>query len=1122
MISLPALETQKTITQYKLDIWQEKQGFAHNSVVSICQTRDGYIWLGTLRGLVRFDGIRFTTFKKDNTVELKDNVIKALFEDHKGTLWIGTSEGGLSCLKKGVFKNYSLSECKGLKEITTIFEDREGTLWIGTLNSGLSILKNGRFKTHTTKDGLPADRIRAFCENKDGALLIATSVGLIIHSYPDKYRFYKGDGGPFEKYIIALCNTGNDGLWIGCNDGLYLVKEKEIEYYGTADGLPNPVIKCLYKDKDGNIWGGTDGGGLIRLKNGRLEIFSSKDGLGSDSIYSILEDREGCIWLGTLRGGLHRLRDTVITPFTTKEGLSHNMVTSLSEEKDGGLWVGMKGGGVNRLEGPIVTLKLSTKQGLLNNNVNSVVDDGNGSLWIATDAGLNQFRDDKMTGFTTRSGLSHNNTQDVWSVKGGALWIYTLKNLDRFNNGVISVSTEAKVLHKKRIQYIHEKGGETWFATDDGLYKLNNGTLTAFTISEGLVQNEVECIHEDKDGILYIGTRGGLSRMAEGEFCNVTTHTGLADSYVRGIAEDDFGYLWLAGRTGISRIDKKELDAFALGKINRLNPDLFNESDGMKNPWCEECIKTRDGRLWFTTDKGIVMIEPTNIKTNTLPPPVKIEELIVDGDKVNINGPSHSQKKNSLVIPPGNKRMEFYYAALSFIKPRKIKFKLKLDGFDNNWIDAGSDRKTTYTGLSPGNYTFRVTACNCDGVWNKEGTSLSFYIKPYFYQTPWFYVTVSLFLLLSVFTFYRFRIRQLKAREKELSTQVTMRTKDLKERNTQLEKAREKIQHTNELIEGKNKQLETQSQQLKELNEAKSRFFANISHEFRTPLTLIMGPLEQILAANPDTALKNQAHLMLRNSHRLLNQVNQLLDLAKFDSGKMKLQAVEQDIVTFMKSIVLCFESLAQQENVTLEFQAKEETLPLYFDPDKLEKVLLNLLSNAFKYTTSGGSIRVLMRKIAPNQQYPEGFVVLTVQDTGTGIPPDQLPHIFERFFRVEKGTEQKRKGSGIGLALTKDLVELHHGTIAVIADEEKGIGTEFTISLPLGKSHLDPLEIAEPFPQSSESPTLPEIHQERKRIISNSSNELLRSNNGVPRGTHVPCIPWPAGRPPGGPPEAR
>jgi len=1090
--ALMALDPDKAITQYSMRVWDLDAGLPGNSVYAIQQTHDGYLWIGTPDGLARFDGIHFEVYNKRKIPQLKDNVIRALYEDRNGTLWVGTSSGGLTCYKDGKFKTYTITKYRALSRIMAINEDRWGNLWIGSFTRGLTCLSSGKFTTYTTKQGLPHNEVKFIYKDGNGDLWVTVASGIVKLLKPGIFQIYASQDVLPHLKTVCLYEVDTENLWIGTGEsGLFRLKNGMLTAYGTEAGVPHPTITYIFEDGMNILWIGTDGGGLTRMAQMRNEVLSTLpggDGLASGSVYSIYEDREGSLWVGTLDGGVHQLRDNKFTTYTTREGLSHNYVNCIYESRSRNLWIGTREGlNVLRLENGTLTTGLTNMKELLNHSVLCLFEDREGYLWIGTwGGGVYRFKDDKLTCFLTKKhGCSDNRIRCIFGDKQGNIWIGTENGLNRLtfnhhnNNGTFTITlfTTKDGLLSNFSKFIFEDSrGNLWIGTDVGLNCLRDGVFTAYNPTVRIENNYFRCAYEDNEGVLWFGTDSGLIRLKEKGINRTTLNTlytiecGLVDNYVYAILEDERGYLWLGGRNGISRIKKKELEDFSTGKIDQIQPFFYNEKDGMKSRWCSDAgCKTRDGRFWFPTSKGVTMIDPNHIKKNILPPSLIIEKLIVDGESININ--AKTKEKKPVELDPGKKRVEIYYTAVSFINPQEIKFKSMLKGYDREWVNMGNARSTTYTGLSPGHYTFKMMACNADGVWNEKEASFSFYLKPYFTQTPWFYLSVALLVLLVAFSLYRFRVRQLKNREKELSTLVESRTRDLKERNIELENAQQKIRHSKDLIEAKNLQLESQTVQLKEqaeklkeMDKVKSRFFANISHEFRTPLTLIMGPLEQMLSTNRDEQHQKRLNLMLRNSQRLLGLINQLLELSKFESGQMKLQACHENIIPFLKGIVASFDPVASKNELDLAFHTdnEAENMTLYFDPGKLEEAIFNLLSNAVKFTPPGGRITLTVtRGHVEEENFPSGSVDISVCDTGPGIPRDQLAHIFNRFYQSDSTYEHHLKGSGIGLSITKEIVELHHGRIDVHSSE--GEGTEFIIQLPMGKTHLKSDEIVEP-----------------------------------------------------------
>jgi two-component system, sensor histidine kinase ChiS len=1104
--SLSALEPDKSLTQYRLNLWNMRTGLPGNTVFSLTQTNDGYLWLGTQDGLVRFDGIRFQLFEKNKVPQLQSNVIRVLFADSNNNLWIGTSPTGLTMMKDGRFKDYPSTICKGLESICAINEDRNGNLWFGSLTQGLTCLKDGIFTTYTTTNGLPHNQVRFISKDSADGLWVTTAEGIIRVIRPGKFEIHAANNVLPHLKTAAVFKKQPGDLLIGTgSNGLFQLHNGKFTHFNIASGLPHLTVTCIFEDSNGNPWIGTDGGGLVLMKNGDFQSLPLENPRTCGYINSIFEDREGSLWVGTLDSGVCQLCDSKFTTFANSEGIEYNFINGIFHSHDNHLWIASHNK-VYKLKGKKAALELTVGKEPKNNIILSMIEDSKGFLWIGTLSGVLRYKDGKTTTYRTNQGLSDNRIRCMMADGKGNVWIGTENGLNRFNikDQSVTVFTTSMGLHSNLIEHVFKDHNETvWVFTGSGTNLVKQGKVSNIPPLEGLsnrlgknLENFiVRSSYEDKNGTIWLGSTNGLLRLEGRSIFHYDNRCGLIDNHVYSILEDDAGHLWLAGRNGISRISKGELIAVARKDISHLHPDTYNELDGMKSRRCTgRGCRGPDGKLWFPTSVGVTMIDPYQIKNNRPPPSLIIETLVVDGESVNMlpymqnniqveeNSSQETRGSNKrLEIMPGKIRLDFHYTAASFINPEKIKFKIKLEGYDKDWVDMGTRRNTTYTGLPPGKYTFKATGCNADGKWSQEFTSLTFYLKPYFFQTTWFYIVTALMLLSAGLFFPILRIRQLKTRSQKLNRLVELRTRDLNERTTEAENAHRELLRSQKIIESKNAQLEAHSKKLQDIDEMKSHFFANISHEFRTPLTLITGPLEQIIAETNDNSLKAKMSMMLRNSRRLLTLVNQLLELAKFDSGIMKLKASRQNIVSLVQKITMCFESLAHHNKIELIYERAESNIPVYFDADKLEKIITNLLSNAFNYTPKGGAITVTVKKESGVEGFPEDCAKISVRDTGAGIPPDQLPHIFERFYRGKNNHGYHRKGTGIGLALTKELIELHKGDIRVYSrnEQDNNRGTEFIIWLPTGKRHLNPSEIVEPLssPQALCTKDLLESH---------------------------------------------
>jgi len=793
-----ALAPEKAISQYILDTWDMRIGLPQDMVDCIFQTGDGYIWVGTEGGLARFSGKEFTVFSTDNTGAIKSNWIRVLAEDSRGNFWIGTYGGGLVYQKNGQFFNLTAADGLSGKSISSIFEDKAGKLWIGTFDGGIDRLTfrdgKARFTHFSVKNGLSSQKIWCITGDKQGRLLVGTDEGLDI-MVGGRFIPFTDRENLSRVSVRALLEDSRGNLWIGTVNGLIRFKDNRFEAYTMARGLPGNSINHLCEDRHGNLWIGTPSG-LCRFFKGKFSAFTTENGLANDEVRYIYEDREGSLWLATF-SGLSRLRDGPVTTFSRAEGLSHPMAWCVYEDHAGNLWVGTNKG-LNRLRQGRITA-FYTGDGLSGNSISSIHGDRAGTIWIGTDGGgLNRFKQGKFTHYTSTDGLASDFISAVQVDREGRVWIGTLgAGLSKLENGKLTTITTKEGLLSNTVRYIHQDAaGHIWMATNDGLNCLKDGRLTGLTTGDGLSRNMIYCIYEDRSGVLWLGTNsGGLNRLKNGRITVYSTQDGLFDNTIFKILEDQLGNLWMSCNKGIFYVGKQELDDFAEQKIGQIHCGYYGMSDGMKSKSCLGSVqsagwKDRDENLWFATMNGVVRVDPRSIfKKNTLIPPVIIESVLINGRRIDSVSPYSTTRFR---LAPGKKRLEFRFTALSFIDPGKVRFKYQLVGFDADWIDAGIERTAHYTLIPPGDYTFRVIACNNDQLWNLEGDAIGFSLRPYLYQTWWFYWAGGLLLAAIIaytgFIVHRLRVTNLKRRKQELESLVEERTGQLEKSGNELEK----------------------------------------------------------------------------------------------------------------------------------------------------------------------------------------------------------------------------------------------------------------------------------------------------------------------------------------------
>jgi signal transduction histidine kinase/ligand-binding sensor domain-containing protein/CheY-like chemotaxis protein/AraC-like DNA-binding protein len=1096
-------------------------GLSHNQVNAILKDQSGFLWFGTQSGLNRYDGYSCKIYRgnRNDSSSLLDNNILSLYEMPEKKMWVATMGGPCiynSNTEKFDSDYYKYLRSLGLPEgtIASIIKGNDGRYWFLYDNLGLYLYSLTDKKAEPfiqDRTIQPPGKIASVKETKGDKLWLIYQNGFlqeydirinkIIFSSTALEKLTKED----TQYNLFIDSGGDVWVW-NFKIGVIFFQPKDslirkFNENSIPSRLNSHLVSQVCQDDNGLIWVATDHGGVNLIdKNNAFRVSyivnDPKDpkSLSQNSITSLYKDDKGIIWLGTYKQGVDFFNGNLVQfPYyhyqeSNKSSLQYDDVNRFIEDKSGNIWIGTNGGGLIYFDRKNNTFKQylhdpGNKNSLSNNVVVSLWIDHENILWIGTFlGGLNRFDGKKFTRYSHNDkdpySLANDNVWEIFEDKQQNLWVGTLgSGLDLFDpktghfKHYLDDQMKPLSLNLNFISaIIQDKKGNLWIGTSGGviLFHKDKGSPVLYQVTKdrnSLSNNNIICLLEDSKGRIWIGTREGLDLFNEEtkEFQTFTTSDGLPDNLILNILEDNQQTLWVSTPNGLcNAIPKQSEKGLSFSIIS------YDETNNLQNREFNDnaALKTRAGELIFGGPSGFNIIDPGKIKK-----PVNNTKIVFTGLQIFNKDIEPGELINKRILLPQSisqlqsidlkyKENEFSieFASLDFVHSISDKYAYLLEGFNSDWLYTDANhRRATYTNLDPGHYTFKVKVLNRDGLWS-DIKSVKINIEPPFWRT-----TVAYIIYVLLFTGLILLWRRITLDRIHMRYEVAHQRREADRAHA--------------------------------LEQLKTKFFTNVSHEFRTPLSLIIAPIDKIIKQTSDEEQKKQLNLIHRNAKRLLSLVNQLLDFRKMEVQEIKLHSAIGDIIGFSRDISQSFLDIAEKKKIQFSFTSDTDHLEIYFDKDKIEKILFNLLSNAFKYTHDNGMVSVNLIYHPPVTSEGDGTLTIKVKDTGIGIPADKHERIFERFFQTDLPDDMVNQGTGIGLAITKEFVKLHNGIISVESEPEKG--TCFTVILPAKKiNEPSGRTISNSLQQEDTEQILPDenFRKDRKKtILIIEDNEDLR-----------------------------